>query len=69
MPDFDLSDLSHDIHQEARDVICDVILSWARLDSLVSQLALLSFGLALDGGTILLGAMDTKAKLDRLKKL
>jgi hypothetical protein len=69
MTDFDLANLNHDIDQQARDIICDVILSWARLDSLVSQLTLLAFGLALDGGTILLGSMDTKTKLDRLKKL
>jgi hypothetical protein len=69
MATFTLEDLEYDISPTAREVICDVILSWARLDSLVSQLTLLAFGLAIDGGTILLGSMDTKTKLDRLKKL
>jgi hypothetical protein len=69
MPDFTLDDLEHDISAVARDIICDVVLSWARLDSLVSQLVLLAFGLPIDGGTILLGQMDTRTKLDRLKRL
>jgi hypothetical protein len=69
MPDFTLDDLEPDISAIARDIICDVVLSWARLDSLVSQLVLTAFGLAIDGGTILLGQMDTRTKLDRLKRL
>jgi hypothetical protein len=67
MTDFTLNDLEVDISQSARNLICDVVLSWARLDSLVSQMVLTAFGLAVDGGTILLGQMDTKTKLDRLK--
>lgn len=69
MPDFTLDDLEPNISQFARDVICDLILSWAKFDSLVSQLTLVAFGLSLDGGTIMLGAMDTRSKLDKLKKL
>lgn len=69
MPDFTLDDLEPDISPSGRDIICDVVLSWARLDSLVSQLVLTAFGLAVDGGTILLGQMDTRTKLDRLKRL
>jgi hypothetical protein len=69
MPDFTLHDLRNDIDPKVRDIICDVILSWARLDSLISQLVLLAFGLALDGGTILLGTMDSRNKLDKLKNL
>jgi hypothetical protein len=69
MSDFTLEDLEQDISPAARDIICDVVLSWARLDSLISQLVLLAFGLAIDGGTILLGQMDTRSKLDRLKRL
>lgn len=69
MTEFTLDDLENDISPFARDIICDVVLSWARLDSLVSQLVLLAFGLAIDGGTIILGQMDTRTKLDRLKRL
>ena len=69
MTEFTLEDLQHDISPVARDIICDVVLSWARLDSLISQLVLLAFGLPIDGGTILLGQMDTRSKLDRLKRL
>ena len=69
MAEFTLENLEPDISDFARQVVCDVILSWARFDSLVSQLALLAFGLSVDGGTILLGAMNTQTKLERLKKL
>lgn len=69
MAEFTLDDLEPDISPIARDIICDVVLSWARLDSLVSQLVLLAFGLPIDGGTIILGQMDTRSKLDRLKSL
>ena len=69
MADFTLDDLHPDISPITRDIICDVVLSWARMDSLISQLVLTAFGLSIDGGTILLGQMDSRTKLDRLKRL
>jgi hypothetical protein len=58
-----------DLDQSNRDALCDLMLAWARYDSLVTQLMILAFHLTLDGGPILLGNMETRVKLDRLKKL
>ena len=47
----------------------DLILQWARYDGLISQWLLYAYGLSIDGGSILLGNMDTRTKLERLKGL
>ena len=47
----------------------DVILQWARFDGLVSQWVLFAYGLSPDGGALLLGTMDTRNKLDKIKAL
>lgn len=57
------------VSQEARDVMLDLILAWARLDTACSIWVTLAFGMCTDSGPILLGNMDTKSKLDRLKAL
>lgn len=49
--------------------MCDLVLAWARLDTLASQWVTAAFGMCTDSGPILLGNMDTKTKLDRLKAL
>ena len=45
----------------------DLILSWARYDTLISQWLIYAFGMSLDDGAIIVGSMDTKTKIDRLK--
>lgn len=50
-------------------MIADLILAWARYDSLVTQWTFRSFGMGPDEGSIFIGNMDTKSKLDKLKAL
>ena len=47
----------------------DVILAWARLDSLISKWMSLAFGTSPDATVILMGNMNTGTKLTRLKIL
>lgn len=61
--------LTFSLSDEARRVILDLVLQWARYDALVSQWLLLAFGLSFDSGSILLGNMDTRTKMERLKGL
>jgi hypothetical protein len=69
LPPFTIDDLHPDIDQETRYAISDLTIGWARFDSFVSQMVILAFGLSLDNGPILLGNMDTRQKLERLKNL
>lgn len=69
MIEFSISDVTNDIDQETRDLISDLILAWARYDSLVTHWTFRSFGMGPDEGSILLGNMDTRTKLDRMKAL
>lgn len=69
MIEFSLSDVTNDIDQETRDLIADLVLSWARYDSLVTHWTFRSFGMGPDAGSILLGNMDTKTKFDRMRAL
>ena len=69
MQEFDITDLDKSIDEEVREVIGKLIMTWARLDSLLSQWVIVEFGMTLDSGSILLGNMDTRTKLDRLKQL
>lgn len=64
--EFPIEDLSKDVEVVDYKAIGHLIMAWARLDSLLSQLMLHSFGLSLDEGPILIGNMDTKTKIDRL---
>ena len=54
---------------EARDVMAQVILTWANFDAALTQFLMMAFGASLDEGSILIGNMDTRTKLDRLKAL
>ena len=67
--EFSLSDVSNEIDQGAREVIADLVLSWARFDSLVTHWTFRSFGMGPDEGSILVGSMGTRAKLVRIKSL
>jgi hypothetical protein len=69
MEQFSVSDISNNLDEETRGVMLDLILSWARYDGLISQWVLLAYGLTPDAGSLLLGNMDTRTKLDRLKAL
>lgn len=69
METFNLDDLEKVIEQNVRDEMLDVILSWARFDTFVSKWATLAFGTEPDAAVILMGNMDTKNKLDKLKAL
>lgn len=69
MTDFSVSDISGKLDEPTRRVMLDLILAWARYDSLVSQWLLYAYGLSPDGGSILLGNMGTRTKLERIKDL
>lgn len=69
MLEFQVSNVSGIIDQEGRDAIAALILAWARFDSLVTQWTFRSFGMGPDEGSIFIGNMDTKSKLDKIKAL
>jgi hypothetical protein len=46
-----------------------LILSWAKFDAALTQFVLAAFGTSLDEGSLLLGNMQTRDKLDKLKAL
>ena len=54
---------------ESKEAILTLVLAWARYDALVSQWLIVAFDLPLDVGAILLGNMDTRGKIDKLKAL
>jgi hypothetical protein len=69
MMEFSLDNLDRTIDAETREAIAELILMWARYDSLMSQWVIFEFGMDTDSGPILLGNMDTRTRLDRLKRL
>jgi hypothetical protein len=69
MESFDLDNLEKELTQEARDAMLNVILSWARFDAFVSKWVSVTFGTSADATVILMGNMDTRNKLDKLKAL
>ena len=66
---FSVDEITNSLDHESRDVICGLVLSWARYDSIISQWTFRSFGMGADEGSILLGNMDTKSKFERLQSL
>lgn len=69
MIEFPISDVSNTMDLETRDLIANLVLAWARFDSLVTQWTYRSFGMGPDEGSIFIGEMPTKSKLDKLKAL
>lgn len=69
MAPFDLSDLDSNLTEEARLRIAHLILKWAAFDTAISYWMVRAFGIPMDTGSIILGNMDTKQKLDRLHAL
>lgn len=69
MESFDLENLEKVIEQNARDAMLDVILSWARFDAFIAKWVSVAFGTSPDATVILMGNMDTRNKLDKLKAL
>lgn len=69
MQRFDLNRLEPEIDQAARDAMLDVILAFARLDTFISRWMAGAFGTTPDATVILMGNMDTRNKLDKLKAL
>jgi len=69
MEEFPISDLTNTLDEESRNLIAELVLAWARYDSLVSQWTYRSYGMGPDEGSLFIGNMDTKAKLDKLKAL
>ena len=65
--EFNISDVSSEIDEETCILVADLILAWARYDSLVTQWTYRTFNMTADEGSIFIGNMDTRTKLDRLK--
>ena len=63
-----LDDIDLCITKEAKLAVADMVLAWAALDTMISYWVLLLFGMPMDTGSILLGNMDTKTKITRLKQ-
>jgi hypothetical protein len=66
---FDLANIDMELSNEARDVILALVMSWGLMETTIGLFFLRAFRLAADDGSILVGPMDTKAKLDKLKTL
>ena len=49
--------------------MAETILAWADLDTGISRLIFLMFGIDSDAGSILIGNMDLKTKAERIKSL
>jgi len=69
MSELSKDDVTATIDVETAQLISKLILAWARFDSLVSHWTIHAFGMNSGAGAILLGNMDTRTKLERLKKL
>jgi len=67
--DLSPENLTFNLDPETREAMLSLVLAWGRYDGLISQWLLQAFSLSLDSGSILLGNMDTRTKLDRLKGL
>lgn len=67
--DFNISDVSNEIDEESRALVADLVLAWARYDSLVTQWTYRTFNMTADEGSIFIGNMDTRTKLERIKAL
>lgn len=63
------SEVDPKVSDEARGVIAQLILCWANYETSLTKFLLVAFGASLDKGSILVGTMDTRTKLDRLKSL
>ncbi len=66
---FDIDDLDRTLSDQDRLVMAETILAWADLDTGISRLILLTFNLEHDAGSILLGNMDLKTKVEKIKML
>jgi hypothetical protein len=66
---FDLDDLERVLSDQDKLVMAETILAWADLDTGISRLIFLIFGISEDGGSILIGNMDLKTKAERIKML
>jgi hypothetical protein len=66
---FDHDDLDRVLTNKDRLIMVETILSWADLDTGLSRLILLIFGLDDDAGSILIGNMDLKTKAEKIKIL
>lgn len=64
---FDVDDLDRLVPDADRLLLAETILAWADLDTGISRLILLVFGLQHDAGSILIGNMDLKTKVERIK--
>ena len=65
----DADDLDRKLTVEDRLIMAETILAWADLDTGISRLILLAFGLEDDLGSILIGNMDLKTKVEKIKML
>ena len=64
---FDVEDLDRTLEDQDRLIMAETILAWADLDTGISRLILLVFGLDDDAGSILIGNMDLKTKVEKSK--
>lgn len=62
-------DIDNKIPDSHKLILADLIIAWGKFESLVSQWVILSFGMKLDIGALLVGKMDIDNKLNRLQKL
>lgn len=66
---FNIDDLDPNLSNQDRLIMAETILAWADLDTGISRLILLVFGVQDDAGSILIGNMDLKTKVEKIKAL
>ena len=64
-----MDDIEASLTDEAKRVMLHLILSWARLDAALTHYLLIVTGVSYDNGSILIGRMDTRAKIEKLKSI
>lgn len=68
-PEFDPNDLEENIPDAHKIAMADLILAWARLDTMLTRLVCYSFQMNDDVGSIFIGKMDIKTKIERMKDI
>lgn len=66
---FDIDDLDRTLSDQDRLIMAETVLAWADLDTGISRLILLVFRVEHDAGSILIGNMDLKTKVEKIKMI
>jgi hypothetical protein len=68
-PEFDATDVDDSPSAELRELIVDLMLAWPKLELGLTYWIAFALGVRASECSIILGAMDTRSKIDKLKAL